>query len=715
MVNVPLIVAGVAPIVAEVYHVAPHGSDSNAATLSSPLATLHACISKLSGPGDECRLASGRYTGETITISNIDGTEEEPVVISGAPGSEVMHDGTEAIPSGGWASVGNGIWKTKLPEDMQVYQLWVDGEMMTPARWPNALWSDKSVFDWTRWSSFDKKASWGPFPKNTPDPITFTDVGDLAKVHIDATGAMFIGNIAHMDTFAGVVTSHTKGSNAFDVQLHVNSMGNTKVGNSIYFLEGLPSFIDQPDEWSFDSSSKTLWLKTQDGQSPASHDVRHKIQTYAINITNAKNVKLKNMQFFGTTLNAHTGIDGLSLESLEFRYPSSGKRMLGDWRGASPTVIADKGSTFTVFNCSWYGAEGLTMNYQGTSPVFKNNLWEYNDWTGLDRDTHSGLGGWILDASGGANDLFEHNSMLNNGPSVAYTCGKGSLVRMNRLVAEADIQNDGALIQVRSGAATNTVVEQNWMYNSAKGLRLDSGSNSAFCPTEVNNTITRNVAMGTNGMMLKNDYNFYTGNMALWGPFDKPHGASPSCTFRVDTGRFDTENAHSIVEGNVADSACQERGVTRTGHENVYDAEIESQLRDPRNLDFRPRSGSLVDHKNAGAYVLGDTQYWIPGRQEWRASVPVPPHGTLTAKSDLDLMFLPAYGCDKHNIYLGGKRNKMSLQGSLVNGDNIWLQQSAFQAGKTYYWRVDAVTYNGDVIPGAVWNFTVDASEFVLV
>merc|ERR1711971_1484968 len=103
----------------------------------------------------------------------------------------------------------------------------------------------------------------------------------------------------------------------------------------------------------------------------------------------AKNVKLKNMQFFGTTINAHAGIDGLTLESLDFRYPSSGKRMLGDIHHAAPTVIADRGSKFTVFNCSWYGAEGLTLNFLGGSPVFRNNLWEYNDWTGLDRDAHS--------------------------------------------------------------------------------------------------------------------------------------------------------------------------------------------------------------------------------------------------------------------------------------------------------------------------------------
>lgn len=703
----PWLFLAAVPAAGVVYHISPHGSDSNVATLTSPLATLQACVSKLSGPGDECRLAEGRYVGETAILSGAHGTKAEPILISGAQGAEVILDGTQAVPASKWTSAGDGIWKTTLPEGTQVYQLWMDGEMMTPARWPNALWSDKSVFDWKRWSSFDKKATWGPFPDGTPNPITFTDVGGLAKADLDVTGAMFVGNIAHMDTFTGTVTSHSKNSKVFDVQLHINFIGENKASNSIYFLEGLPAFVDQPEEWAFDSTSRTLWLKTQDGSSPAGRDVRHKVQTYALNVTNAEHVKVQDLQFFGTTLNAHDGINGLELESLQFRYPSSGKRMLGEWRGAAPTVISDKGSKFTVFNCSWYGAEGLTMIYDGTSPVFRNNLWEYNDWTGLDRDTHSGRGGWILDASTGANDLFERNSMLHNGPSVGYACGTGSMIRMNRMTGQADIQNDGALIQVRSIAAINTFVEQNWMYDSAKGFRLDSGSNKAFCPDEVNNTISRNVVMGSNGMMLKNDYNFYLNNMALWGPFDEPHGASPKFTFRVDTGRFATENANSVVEGNVADSASQERGLTRVGYENVYDSAIEGQLRDPRNLDFRPRAGSLVDQKNAGAYAVGDKQYWIPGRQEWRASVPVPPHGSSTAKPDLDLMFLLAYGCETHSVFLGSNPDQLKQRGTLQGGNNIWFKSTNFSAGSTHYWRVDAISSSGDVFPGEVWSFTV--------
>merc|ERR1739845_67336 len=110
-------------------------------------------------------------------------------------------------------------------------------------------------------------------------------------------------------------------------------------------------------------------------------------------------------------------------------------------------------------------------------------------------------------------------------------------------------------------------------------------------------------------------------------------------------------------ESNVANSWANRRGTTANGSENVFDKAVAQQLRDPDNLDFRPRKGSQVAVVGAGPYSLAesDDTYWIPGRQEWRASTPVPPHGTRTAKPDLDLMFLAAYGCDTHQVYFGAK------------------------------------------------------------
>ena len=273
----------------------------------------------------------------------------------------------------------------------RVWQLFVNGEMWTPARWPNAIFSDRTVFNWSHWGSFNTSAPWGPFPKPVvpSKPISFHDRGGasgLAQSGINATDAVFIGNIAHDDTFTGVVSSHNAGQNNFDVSLNVDFMGNTKVGNSIYFLEGKSEFVDMATEWAYDVPSRKLTIKTPPGPlchdctnwilnhssnyltndlripciSNPLHDIskpyshanlagvspttlifRHKVKTYAMNITNSKHFTLANMTFFGTTLHAAGGIPFLRLESLQMLHPSFPKRMLGVTHTAAPTVLSE--------------------------------------------------------------------------------------------------------------------------------------------------------------------------------------------------------------------------------------------------------------------------------------------------------------------------------------------------------------------------------------
>lgn len=53
-------------------------------------------------------------------------------------------------------------------------------------------------------------------PSKVPSkPLTFNDAGGvegLGASGIDATGAIMVGNIAHDDTFMGVVVDHTPGT-----------------------------------------------------------------------------------------------------------------------------------------------------------------------------------------------------------------------------------------------------------------------------------------------------------------------------------------------------------------------------------------------------------------------------------------------------------------------------------------------------------------------
>jgi hypothetical protein len=173
---------------------------------------------------------------------------------------------------------------------------------------------------------------------------------------------------------------------------------------------------------------------------------------------------------------------------------------------------------------------------------------------------------------------------------------------------------------------------------------------------------------------------------------------------------------------------------------NNYRDDPVSELRDPDNLDFRPRrGGALVDagyrirgcdvpwkkvaitgsagtvgtEPDIGPYEYDSPIYWIPGFQYAHASTPVPPDGTTTAMSDADLMWLGAYRADTHRVYFGVSEQavRAATMGSpefrrTFEGPANIFDPGALMPGQAYYWRVDAVR-DGKTSEGELWTFTV--------
>jgi hypothetical protein len=92
----------------------------------------------------------------------------------------------------------------------------------------------RAPFNWQNWARFDSSVPWSPSNYTSGVPLRFVDAGGpggLGATGVSAKDAVFIGNIAHDDTFVGTVVSHSAGSNEFLVVIEpsVKRMGNTKV------------------------------------------------------------------------------------------------------------------------------------------------------------------------------------------------------------------------------------------------------------------------------------------------------------------------------------------------------------------------------------------------------------------------------------------------------------------------------------------------------
>ena len=158
------------------------------------------CIDNLKEPGDECVIQPGNYH-EQVTITNKFGSEESPIVIRGDPNALTKLDGTVPLRPEKWEKMDNGAYKAVIHHD--ITQLFIDDEMMTNARWPNSLWSDKTIFNSKFWAKSARSSTRG----------LMIDGGQhkLAESGFNVTGAMAVLNVGSFCTFTRKVLSHGKG------------------------------------------------------------------------------------------------------------------------------------------------------------------------------------------------------------------------------------------------------------------------------------------------------------------------------------------------------------------------------------------------------------------------------------------------------------------------------------------------------------------------
>eukprot|EP01079_Euglenida_sp_SAG-EU17-18_P007237 gene7237-6827_t len=195
------------------FYVSLDGDDHASGDLAHPFASWGKCLDACS-PGDTCFVRRGRYhVDANVTAAGAPGM---PVTLAAYPGEQVIVDGTSPV-QGQWEQFKTGLWRVQPA--FPVSQLWLDGDMMLPARWPNARLQDDEVFNASIALAGATKAS-------TLGHMVDDGAKGLAASGINATGAIGLLNIGSWLTFAEHVTAHIPGTPGFS-----------------YSLTGLPSQI----------------------------------------------------------------------------------------------------------------------------------------------------------------------------------------------------------------------------------------------------------------------------------------------------------------------------------------------------------------------------------------------------------------------------------------------------------------------------------------
>ncbi len=709
------------PAISAEYFVATNGSDNNQGSITKPLKSIQAAADKMEA-GDTTYIRGGNYF-EQVNLSRVMGTKDKPYSFKAYQGEEVTLDGTVVIKKK-WQKHSENIYKTTLKQP--VWQLFVEDKSMTSARWPNGNWYDGSVWDKTQSMMWPEKGK-GKF-----GTLYNKQLSDLA---VDLTGAIIVVNSGSFKTFQKKITDHKKGQDHFSYDTSKTTAHfsyKNKIQKHGYFLEGKLALLDEENEWFYDVKSKQLYLWAEQGVNPEKLHVRGKVQSYAVNIKHSKHINLQGINFFATTFNVSRS-SFIKVEDSALMYPSYSKRMLGNNSPIEVTKMLVKKehdiANNQLKNCKISYTDGPAIEMNGTGNRLENCYMHDIDYSCTYK------GGFTLNMVNAKELVFRRNTIHTTGCSELFKAGVRNRIELNDLSDSGYLQNDGSMIQLSVKQQTNGIVRYNWVHDSVKqGIRFDN-MNTPNAPYGNNGHVFNNVAWNTDRIYFKGDNHFIFNNLS----FDNDKNDLIVSSNKDIQGH----NHQTITRNNISNKFSGHRTKPRSKYplpgivDHNWDGVtlgkgIRTQLRDVDNLDFRPKAGSslidagalikgktnffLGEAPDIGPYEFGSLDYWIPGFQDTTTSKPVPPALATKVKLDADLMWLNAYKATSHHVYFGEDKmaveqaNTKSAQYQGEFKHNIFTPKK-LKAGKTYYWRVDALSVGkteGKVIKGDVWSFTVE-------
>jgi hypothetical protein len=445
-------------------------------------------------------------------------------------------------------------------------------------------------------------------------------------------------------------------------------------------------------------------------------EIKIKRRIYGLVLKDCEHVVVRGIDFVAETFRMED-CRSVTVEDCNVLYPSYNRIVLGDFNRPDVTGIygADSAGN-TVRNCRFEKMDGPGIELEGRSNTVENCLFAEVDYTNL------GTGGeGTLNMRSATNSIVRRNTIHTTGNSEGIRCGPGDLIELNHIYNMSLIQHDGSQINVGVYQQDGTALRQNWSHDSLKSsLRFDSTNmgDPRTVNFGVNGAMVRNVMWNSGPMKIKGEHHKIIGNTA----FDGVDGPCVGVLDNPGMGGFNLETITVNNFGTLSGHFTRITPVPGKAENNIQldpGQDAGQYLRDPRNLDFRPKAGSaLIDAgkvvageefvgkaPDIGAYEFGASSYWIPGRQEPQASTPVPPDGATKVKIDADLMWLAAYETTAAEVYFGTSPDQLNPVGRFEN--NIFTPAD-LRPGKAYYWRVDSRSANGGHIPGQVWSFTVE-------
>ena len=437
------------------FYVSTSGSDSNAGTLAKPFRTIQRAANA-AGAGDTVLVRGGTYRETVRPLRS--GSSGSPIRFRAYNGERVTVSGADLVS--GWSKHSGSVYKARQGWDLGTAhnQVFVDGQMMNEARWPN---TSLDVSRPTK-ATADRISAGSSSGTLYDSALTMSDgYWNGATMHI-VPGQSWFGQTAK-------VTSSSKGKLSFTYR---NMSGKeTPTGGDPYYLTGKFKALDAPTEWYRDPSG-SLYLWTKNSDNPAGHTVEAKRRVHAFDLRGRSNITVDGFNIFAATITTGSS-SGIRLNDLDVKYVGHYIGTPGrDQPPDSGIYLNGSNNSLTNSHIAFGAGHGLFM--YGSNSRAENNVIH-------DVDYGAGSGNGIR--AYGSGHVLKGNTIYNTGREGIKVASAPRVKVTYNVIHDAMLQTtDGGGIYTFGTNGQGAEIAYNRIWNvksggwGAVGIMLDNNS-----------------------------------------------------------------------------------------------------------------------------------------------------------------------------------------------------------------------------------------------
>lgn len=463
-------------------HVSTSGDDRGCGSADAPLRTLGEAARRLRD-GDRLLLRRGDIFRESVKIS-----AREVEVTAYGPEEADLPVICGSLPVSGWRKHEGAIHVADL--DTPIGYLYVNGEAMTIARFPNKGWL--RTRSWEEMNSVRRHVSQGPSDRDRPGGGPTRIVCPELRDHPRERNDYWVGATVRWRHHSWwYETRPVIGCDIDQGELTLGDVSDWDTGPFSwdergwgFFLDGKRGELDAPGEWFFDRDKGKIYLWMPDGSDPNLVRVEASVLTTGLAVCDSvvRDITFRHQQDVGLRIDGRCIVEGCRFEKIgRDAYPSE-----QDAGGAA--LRADRGTRGShVRGNQFSGNHNLGITWHEETSARSGSVIEGNRLT--DTGVRAGYGGsgiWHavpIRIHSGCGVRVQGNVVRRSGYSGILILTPHNTADRNVIVSPMMTTNDGAGIMTNASHSTfsrNVVVDSKgemessgtWR-NLAQGLWLD--------------------------------------------------------------------------------------------------------------------------------------------------------------------------------------------------------------------------------------------------